>query len=59
MPCSSSVGTFGSSGERLRLVTPSAFTLPSLIWPITVGVLKKPIDTSPVITASTPCGAPL
>jgi hypothetical protein len=38
-------------------VTPSALTLPSFIWPMTVGVLKKPIDTSPVMTASTPCGA--
>ena len=26
---------------------------------MTVGVLKKPIVTSPVITASMPCGAPL
>ena len=45
------MGTSGSSGERLRLVTPSAFSLPSLTWLITVGVLKKPMATSPDMTA--------
>ena len=57
-PASFMVGTSGSRGERFLAVKASAFSLPALIWGSTVGALKKPIATSPLITARTAAGAP-
>ena len=57
-PASIMVGTSGSMTERSLLVTASALSLPALIWPTTVGALKKPIVTSPFTTARTAVGAP-
>ncbi len=45
------VGTSGSRSERFSLVTAIAFSLPPLIRPMTVGVLNRPIVTSPLATA--------
>jgi len=57
-PASIIVSTSGMMTDRSFVVTASAFSLPALIWPTTVGALKKPIVTSPFITASTAAGAP-
>src|SRR6266545_4054659 len=57
-PASFIVDTSGNRGERSLAVKASALSLPALIWPSTVGALKKPVVTSPLTTARTAAGAP-
>src|SRR6266851_93850 len=45
------VGTSGKRSDHCSLVTAIALSLPPLIRPITVGVLNRPIATSPLATA--------
>ncbi len=59
MPCSASVGTSGSSGERCGALTASARNLPARIWPMAEEVLSNIISTSPEMMSMCACELPL
>ena len=50
-PASAVVGTSGRAGERVAVVTASARSRPSRMWPITEGRLSTATWTRPAITS--------
>jgi hypothetical protein len=58
-PASAVVGTSGSVGARLALVTARAFSLPLRMWPRSTGTSKMPICTCPPTRSFTAGAAPL